>query len=268
MSNEWAGMAVDDQGEREQELAREANQLSEEGSDLEEEEEEEYVRPPPRQPATAAASGGRPKRKRRDYEPSDREMMQRANERAVRSRMEEAIYKRQLINRIKNWQAGLRRHVDPIIGDKNLEKMKIHELETLFIEIKTTVGSKTSSAVSAQMSAGMVAMTQEALTEFTPLKLDGPRVKLVDIMGTVEARELSTELALTFAEEIYTNPIYRAGAFLVNSIAQVHKINTMETPPGAAQQQQQQPSAPQTSAPVPVGDGKKDTNGFEMPQGK
>ena len=254
-TDEWAAMAVDDRGEKEQEMARDAAELYEESEGEDEEEEERLPLPPP------PPVRGR-KRKRSDYD--EREALAQAHERMVKARVDNALYRRQLINRIKNWRNALPDYADPIIGDKNLEKMRIPELESLFVEIKTTVGSKTSSAISGQMSAGVVAMTQEALTEFTPLKVDGPRVKLVDIMKTKEAQDLTKELALTFAEEIYTNPLYRAGAFLVNAVTQVHHINTMDAPQVAHNQQ----PTDRPAGPTPSGDGKRDTNGFEMPQGK
>lgn len=250
-SEDWSGMIVDEHEEMEQRVARQQDEW-----DQEDEEEEELV---PRAPPTA------PTRKRKREAPSAESV----RERAVRARMDEALERRKLINRIKNWRTSLPDYVEPIVKELNLESMKKSDLEVLFAEIKNTVGSKTSSAISGQMSVGVVAMTQEALTELTPLKVDGPRVKLVDIMKTKEAQDLTKELALTFAEEIYTNPLYRAGAFLLNAVTQVHHINSLEasTPAAAPPPTATAPRPVVAVAPVAASpDGKRDAEGFELPQ--
>lgn len=217
-------------------------------------------------PPAPAARGEKRPRKRMEEEDEVPDRLPRK----VASRVEKERLRRGLVRSLRGWESDFPEKIKPVLQPHEpIDKLDAATLEMLESEVQSVVGEQNSTAVSSKMAIGLVSWIQDGLSEFTPLKVDGPKIKLVDLMQSKEAQDLTKELSRIYAKQIYVNPWVRAGTFLGNACSLIHKINS-EAAASATTTATPPPPAPAAATPAPpakpvdYGPG-KDKNGFELP---
>lgn len=272
-----ASFAVDDKQQETQELLRASEAIAPKKAPAPIPSSEQPLSAEARQALSYLKSGLPPapatrgeKRSRRRMEEED-EIPDRLP-RKVANRVEKERLRRGLVRSLRGWESDFPEKVKPVLQPHEpLDKLDANALEMLESEVQSVVGEQNSTAVSSKMAIGLVSWIQDGLSEFTPLKVDGPKLKLVDMMQSKEAQDLTKELSRIYAKQIYVNPWVRAGTFLGNACTLIHKINTEATASTTTTTTATAtPAAPAAATstppakPVDYGPG-KDKNGFELP---
>ena len=127
---------------------------------------------------------------------------------------ENVIEKRTIIEKIRAWERTFPKELEAYFKDKDPEKLGIEELDDMMEEIKFIVGTKQSGNLSTWIPQAALAITEDILVNYTPIKANG----LVMLGQDPAFQQACKEVALDYTTLTYIPPEYRIGFMVLNTI--------------------------------------------------
>lgn len=127
---------------------------------------------------------------------------------------ENVIEKRTMIEKIRAWERTFPKELEFFFKDKDPEKLNIEELDEMLDEVKFIVGTKQSGNLSTWIPQAALAITEDILVNYTPIKAHG----LVMLGQDPAFQQACKEIALDYTTLTYIPPEYRIGFMVVNAI--------------------------------------------------
>lgn len=208
----------------------------------------EMVRAKPAPPRADPSPKPRPEKRQRPELPPRPMPMEPAPKRA-RADVGD-LERRKIIKRIRLAASWFPETAGEIVKSKNLEKLDIHQLQELEVEVRFDIGTSNSSLINTSVSQGAL-QVMEGMVTSAGFKVDGPTIRLSDLQKHPDYQSLLKELMLDFSDFVYESPWKRMGLFLLQSAAKVHAINNSAAQPIAPPPTPTPPPAEHREAPPP-----------------